>query len=592
MDSRRVVQKPDCEFVALSYVWGSRPASPSYVERATCENIKGLSSTGLGELPRTIEDAISVCKYLNKKYLWVDRYCIVQDDEENKHSQISSMAAIFTASDFTIIACSGASVESGILGVREKLQERKRFSFKDVEVTDAPPAMRFVTESVWNSRAWTYQEAVLARKRLFLTPAGAFFWCESRIRGIDSSQRKWYNFFTDVHMYSNTLFEDYSRHIQHYTSRKLSYDDDIYDAFEGVAHALYGHEHSFHFGIPELEFDQGLLWTCNEFSCLDCESCEHDGRKNSKPDETHQANMENRDNGNFINLLDSNSCSGKDRYLRFCKRTTPSWSWASLEWPVHFVGFDHFTITLVKWIIYKQDKLEIRPTAINATNESGLWRYQGAAWRIWVPPEDPQLNFALAIRERCFEAEIECYIPMEENFERLRERFAEKWPKYINAYDEIPEISPKKTLQSDGVLFTRAQSAFFYVDSYWIKDSEGLTIGYVSLNPRLHHIQAVASHNLSMEFIALSISSYPVPRPEIHFKRLNPPSWFYWEIPKEQYREMTYFDCEDTPLLPVPVVNVMLICWKGDFAQRVAVGLIVLKQWAKAERKFKDVWLK
>lgn len=57
------------------------------------------------------------------------------------------------------------------------------------------------------------------------------------------------------------------------------------------------------------------------------------------------------------------------------------------------------------------------------------------------------------------------------------------------------------------------------------------------------------------------------------------------------YRDMTYVDCDGKPLEEIPVVNVMIISWKGDIARRIAVGYVLLKQWAKAERKFKDVWL-
>lgn len=49
-------------WLALSYVWG------------------GPDLTQLPETPRTITDAITVTKQLGYRYLWVDQYCIDQED--------------------------------------------------------------------------------------------------------------------------------------------------------------------------------------------------------------------------------------------------------------------------------------------------------------------------------------------------------------------------------------------------------------------------------------------------------------------------------------------------------------------------------
>lgn len=53
------------EYVTLSYVWGNQQAD---------EGAVGLPY----ELPQTMKDAMSVCRSLGFRYLWVDRYCILQ----------------------------------------------------------------------------------------------------------------------------------------------------------------------------------------------------------------------------------------------------------------------------------------------------------------------------------------------------------------------------------------------------------------------------------------------------------------------------------------------------------------------------------
>jgi hypothetical protein len=56
-ERRVIVCPPDCDYIALSYVWGGVQPAPGALETHS--------------LPRTIEDAITVTKALNMRYLWV-----------------------------------------------------------------------------------------------------------------------------------------------------------------------------------------------------------------------------------------------------------------------------------------------------------------------------------------------------------------------------------------------------------------------------------------------------------------------------------------------------------------------------------------
>ena len=59
----------DLEYLALSYVWGSVIGD---------KNSQASQNSGFVPFPapQTIEDAMSVVRNLEKRYLWVDRYCI------------------------------------------------------------------------------------------------------------------------------------------------------------------------------------------------------------------------------------------------------------------------------------------------------------------------------------------------------------------------------------------------------------------------------------------------------------------------------------------------------------------------------------
>lgn len=94
-----------CKFVALSYVWDS---GPDYHEDKTLKlNLATRLTTGAleeVEIPQTIRDAMVVCLRTGWQYLWVDRFCIVQDDEYNINSQTPAMGAIFSSAAFLLMA--------------------------------------------------------------------------------------------------------------------------------------------------------------------------------------------------------------------------------------------------------------------------------------------------------------------------------------------------------------------------------------------------------------------------------------------------------------------------------------------------------
>jgi hypothetical protein len=107
--SRQIVCAPvACQYVALSYVWGAQTreqTSPAMISRLPLP------------APQVIEDAIVVTKALDYDYLWIDRYCIDQSNDEEKHTQISNMGEIYMSAALTIIAAGGEDASCGLPGV-------------------------------------------------------------------------------------------------------------------------------------------------------------------------------------------------------------------------------------------------------------------------------------------------------------------------------------------------------------------------------------------------------------------------------------------------------------------------------------------
>ena len=79
------ISKGQCpRYAALTYRWG--PTTPQQERSKTVmRNVEDRHiSVHLPNIPRTISDAIKVTQVLELFYLWVDAFCIIQDDDTDK----------------------------------------------------------------------------------------------------------------------------------------------------------------------------------------------------------------------------------------------------------------------------------------------------------------------------------------------------------------------------------------------------------------------------------------------------------------------------------------------------------------------------
>lgn len=107
----------------------------------------------------TLSDAFTVCKKLGRRYLWVDRLCIIQDDDtEEKAKQLAQMASVYYWATYSIVA-SGGDTSSGLSGVtRPRQVNQQKFKVANLFefVEEIPDPFHF--HSTWTNRGWTYQE--------------------------------------------------------------------------------------------------------------------------------------------------------------------------------------------------------------------------------------------------------------------------------------------------------------------------------------------------------------------------------------------------------------------------------------------------
>jgi hypothetical protein len=88
--TRKVITAlPNTKYAALSYVWGAPP--PTHLS----DTIGQRLWSDLHGCPKVISDSLQVALDLNIQYLWVDRYCINQYDDQDKSIQIHQMDSIY-----------------------------------------------------------------------------------------------------------------------------------------------------------------------------------------------------------------------------------------------------------------------------------------------------------------------------------------------------------------------------------------------------------------------------------------------------------------------------------------------------------------
>ncbi|KAK3949258.1 heterokaryon incompatibility protein-domain-containing protein [Pseudoneurospora amorphoporcata] len=69
----------------------------------------------LDTLPKTMKDAVSVCRGMGIRYLWIDALCIIQDDQEDLREEVNHMPEVYQYAALTICAASSTSIYDGFL---------------------------------------------------------------------------------------------------------------------------------------------------------------------------------------------------------------------------------------------------------------------------------------------------------------------------------------------------------------------------------------------------------------------------------------------------------------------------------------------
>ena len=157
------------------------------------------------------------------------------------------MGDIYSSAELTLIAAAGTNSSYGLPGVG---RDRKHLGH-DVRVG----RLRFVTtyawdmdeiyHSVWSSRAWTFQEGYMSRRRLFFMEARLIYICDNNREvycdaeiGFKDRRLDSLGHLSDPLPFESLGLSHAENLLKEYTRRKLTFDSDALNGIVGVLNTL------------------------------------------------------------------------------------------------------------------------------------------------------------------------------------------------------------------------------------------------------------------------------------------------------------------------------------------------------------------
>ena len=293
-------------YIALSYCWG--PLSPN----TYLTNVRTLNARKAGiefyDLPRLFQDVVQIARALQIEYIWIDRLCIIQGDDEDFQRQVHKMEEIYGNATLTIAAASATNENDPILSPRDKDYRSYDISVDSGGIGSVKLRVRRLSYALhtedprgdfgrMSTRAWIWQERLLAARTVFFTPRALKFECRfhSVWEGFDKD-RAGHSWSSQL---DNMTYDTWMRLVVEFTSRNITRPSDRLPAMNAVMRRISESTGwSPFWGLWANSFIEGLCWVSGS-----------DGM--DEMDGDHECRM------------------NPGRYA-------PTWSWASVDGPIWY----------------------------------------------------------------------------------------------------------------------------------------------------------------------------------------------------------------------------------------------------------------
>ncbi|PVH79651.1 HET-domain-containing protein [Cadophora sp. DSE1049] len=292
-------------YIALSHCWGR--LGHFRLTESTLEQMKsGLPTSSLA---KNFRDAITITRLLGLRYLWIDALCILQDSQTDWELESAKMGQYYQKAWLTIAAGMSDGGKEGLLAKRSphglahiRLKTRAKAA-RDASIGQtftvyfALDPIKPSTQCPIRTRGWTFQEELLSRRYLSFETTQTYLRCGTIVHHECGRQD---DLMSDESpfMEGEQLLQrkDWLEIVRRYSSRNLTKESDKLPALSGLAHeycARWGDEYLA--GLWRQDLWRNLLWRRNETYTLP---------EPRRPSEYR----------------------------------APSWSWASLDGRIEFLG--------------------------------------------------------------------------------------------------------------------------------------------------------------------------------------------------------------------------------------------------------------
>lgn len=167
----------------LSYCWG-----PDKFTMLTSANLSSFHiNIPAEELPATFNDGVNISRRLGLDFIWIDALCIIQDDYADWLRESTRMASVYGGSYVNITASSARSVYEGCFF---ESASHNNGLLATVKTSEGSRVQSFYASNIYESsttkthlasRAWAFQEKLLAPRTIHFGNQGLFWECRSSI---------------------------------------------------------------------------------------------------------------------------------------------------------------------------------------------------------------------------------------------------------------------------------------------------------------------------------------------------------------------------------------------------------------------------
>ncbi|KAE8448783.1 hypothetical protein EG329_008785 [Mollisiaceae sp. DMI_Dod_QoI] len=268
------------QYVTLSHRWPVNPAMHFTTTSTTIEERrKGIPLTNM---PKTFQDAVTVVRKLELRYLWIDSLCILQDSTEDWERESAVMGQIYHQSTLTIMAATESRLKH--MSTTSSGSKSQAEGFLDRADTPKCPTVKlpYRTQSGqiqgdwflqyqeplishrWDlfTRGWVLQEEYLSRRKVMYHSDHVLWQCIHSIPESDRDVVYSYERFQQSKSWTDFYFSDqWLGTAQIYSERSLTFEEDKLPALSGLARYLADrHGQQYYAGIFSGSVAEGLLW--------------------------------------------------------------------------------------------------------------------------------------------------------------------------------------------------------------------------------------------------------------------------------------------------------------------------------------------